>query len=96
MALSGLHMETDLDPWNVAVAAATTASASISPVDALTPEGTSHATTGASCALIAAMADATGSRGVPSKPVPSRASTTAAEPSSRSASNGSVPSITST
>src|ERR671914_1239450 len=70
--------------WKVAVAAARTASPSTSPVDALTPEGTSQATTGASCSLMAAMAEASGSRGEPSKPVPSRASTTTPDPSRRS------------
>jgi hypothetical protein len=74
-----------LGPWKVAVTAARTASPSISPVEAFTPDGTSQATTGASCSLIAAIADATGSRGSPSKPVPSSASTTTPEPASWSA-----------
>ena len=72
----------------MAVASARTASASTSPVDAFTPEGTSHATTGASASLIAAIAPATGSRGSPSKPVPSIASTITPEPVSSSAANG--------
>ena len=80
----------------MAVTSADTASPSTSPVDAFTPDGTSQATTAASCWLIAQIADATGSRGEPSNPVPSRASTTTPEPASRSRSNGSVPSSTST
>ena len=36
-----------MDPWKVAVTAASTASPSTTPVEASTPEGTSQATTGA-------------------------------------------------
>ena len=54
---------------------ARTAWPSTRPVPASTPEGTSQATTGASWSLIAAMAEAIGSRGSPLKPVPSMAST---------------------
>src|ERR687896_208985 len=79
-SLPGATKSPILGPWNVAVAVARTASPSTSPVDALTPDGTSQATTRASCALMAAIAEASGSRGEPSKPVPSRASTTAPEP----------------
>src|SRR5918999_1500570 len=88
-SLPGVTKSPILGPWNVAVAVARTASPSTSPVDALTPEGTSQATTGASCALMAAMAEASGSRGEPSKPVPSRASTTTPDASSRSGAKGS-------
>ena len=88
-SLPGATCRPSLEPWKVAVTAARTASPSTSPVEALTPEGTSQATTGASCALIAAIAEASGSRGTPSKPVPSSASTSAPEPSSRSGANGS-------
>ena len=77
------------EPWKVPVTSARTASPSTSPLEASTPEGTSQATTGASCALIAAMAPATGSRGAPENPVPNSASTTTPEPSSRSGANGS-------
>ena len=77
------------EPWKVPVTSARTASPSTSPVVAFTPHGTSQATTGASSALIAAIAEAIGSRGVPSKPVPSIASTIAALPSSSPGSNGS-------
>ena len=74
-------------PWNVAVASALTASPSTSPVDAFTPEGTSQATTGAPASLIALIAPATGSRGSPSKPVPSIASTIAPDRSRCSGAN---------
>jgi hypothetical protein len=55
----------------------------------LTPDGTSQATTGAPQSLIAAIAPAIGSRGSPSKPVPSIASSTADDPARRAPSYGS-------
>src|SRR5918997_3665726 len=88
-SLPGATKSPILGPWNVAVAVAPTPSPPPPPVDALTPEGTAQATTGASCALMAAMAEASGSRGEPSKPVPSRASTTTPDASSRSGAKGS-------
>ena len=80
------------DPWNVAVATARTASPSTSPVEAFTPDGTSQATTGKSPSLIAVIAPATGSRGTPSNPVPSIASTMQPDPSSASGENATGPS----
>jgi hypothetical protein len=74
--------------WFVVVRLALIAGPSTSPVDALTPEGTSAATTGASAALIAAITPARGSRTAPSKPVPSNASTMAPQPASAAGSNG--------
>ena len=58
-------------------------------MEAFTPDGTSQATTGTPASLIAAIAPATGSRGAPSNPVPSIASTTAPDPLSLAASKGS-------
>ena len=69
---------------------ALTASPSTSPVEAFDAGG--HVAghhRARPAALIAAIARASGSRGAPSKPVPSRASTTTPEPSRRSGSNGS-------
>ncbi len=88
----GLTRRPTLAPWKVPVAVARTASASTSPVEALTPDGASQAITGALCSLMARIAPAIGSRGEPSKPVPSMASTTAPEPSRASAENSRGPS----
>src|SRR3954469_17496311 len=78
------------EPWKVPMASALTASPSISPVVAFTPDGTSQASTGtSSTALMASMADLMGWRGSPSKPVPSMASTIAPERARRSGSKGS-------
>jgi hypothetical protein len=75
--------------WNVAVAFASTASPSTSPVEALTPLGTSAAITRALAALIAAITLSAGLRGAPWKPVPSKASTITCTPFRRASSNGS-------
>jgi hypothetical protein len=48
-SLPGFTWRPTFDPWKVAVTTAVTASPSTSPVEAFTPDGTSHATTGASC-----------------------------------------------
>ena len=74
--------------WKVAVASARTAEPSTSPVEALTPLGTSAAITRARAELIARMTASAGSRGAPSKPVPSTASTIACAFWSRSGWNG--------
>jgi hypothetical protein len=62
--------------WKVTVTSAATAEPSTSPVEALTPEAMSVATTGAGEPLIASIAEAAGSRGAPANPVPKIASTT--------------------
>ena len=87
--LPGSTWSPTFEPWKVAVTVARTASPSTSPVDASTPDGTSQATTRAGCAFSAAIAAATGSRGSPSKPVPSRASTTTPAPASLPGANAS-------
>ena len=74
--------------WKVAVASARTAAPSTSPVEALTPLGTSAAITRARAELIARMTASAGSRGLPSKPVPSTASTIACAFWRRSGWNG--------
>ena len=90
--LPGLIHSPGLAAAKVAVARASIASPSTTPVAASTPLGTSAATTGSAAALSAAMASATGPWGVPAKPVPSSASTATAQPSRRPAANGSTPS----
>ena len=62
--------------WKLVVRSAFTAAPSTSPLEALTPEAMSAATTGAPQPLIASIAAAAGSRGSPEKPVPKTASTT--------------------
>src|SRR4029450_3946591 len=59
-----------LGAWKVTVASAATAFPSTSPVDALTPEATSVATTGASASFIASLAEAPRAPGVPGEPGP--------------------------
>ncbi len=87
-ALPGAIHRPGIAAWKVAVIVAWTASPATAPVAASTPDGTSAATTNASAPLMAAIADATGSRGLPEKPVPSIASTMIAAPSSAPAANG--------
>ena len=87
-ALPGWIHSPGLAWWNVAVATARTAEPSTSPVLALTPLGTSAAITRARAALMARITASAGSRGAPSKPVPSTASTIACAFSSRSGWNG--------
>ena len=67
--------------WKVTVTSAATAIPSTSPLEALTPDAMSVATTGASASFIASIAEAAGSRGVPAKPVPKIASMTTPAPS---------------
>jgi hypothetical protein len=85
--LPGLIHSPGLARWNVAVRTAWTAGPATSPVEASTPLGTSAATTGAAAASIASIAERAGSRASPANPVPSTASTIAAAPSRRVASN---------
>ena len=87
-ALPGAIHRPGIAAWKVAVIVARTASPATAPVAASTPDGTSAATTNASAPLMAAMAAATWSRGLPEKPVPSMASTMTAAPSSAPAANG--------
>ena len=87
--LPGEIQSPGLARWNVAVAIASTASPSTCPVEALTPLGTSAATTRALAALIAVITLSAGLRGAPSKPVPSSASTITCAPLRASSSNGS-------
>src|SRR5436190_6792618 len=75
--LPGAIHRPGLAAWKVTVAAARTAAPATTPVEACTPLGTSTLMTGVCAWLIASIAAATSPRGSPSKPVPSRASTTA-------------------
>ncbi len=89
-SLPGAIHRPGLAAWNVAVASALTAAPSTSPVEPLTPLGTSQATTTGlpaspsppPAAFMASIAPAAGSRGSPAKPVPRIASTIAPAPSS--------------
>jgi hypothetical protein len=86
--LPGAIHRPGLGRWKVAVATASIATSWTAPVEASTPLGTSHATTGASSSLSARIAERTGSRTSPENPVPSMQSTTTATSSSAAATKG--------